>query len=110
MKLIVSFLSYQGTGIPLLPEVQSNKLLRPIADIGYGRVVDFDTEICGVPRIKFLLSWLQNLGGPSGAAQAVLEGIQEIKKKALFFYIFCLHKNKTGWEKRDDNERLTVTR
>ncbi|XP_071791754.1 uncharacterized protein [Asterias amurensis] len=64
---------FKGTGIPLLPEVQSNKLLRPIADIGYGRVVDFDTDICGVPRIKFLLSWLQNLG-PSAAAQAVLEG------------------------------------
>ena len=40
--------------------------------MGYGRVIDFDTEICGVPRIKFLLSWLQTES--SGAAQAITEG------------------------------------
>ncbi|XP_038048874.1 uncharacterized protein LOC119722694 [Patiria miniata] len=62
---------FKGSGIPLLPEVQGNRLLRPIAEMGFGRVVDFDTEICGQQRVKFLLSWLKT--DKPGAAQAVLE-------------------------------------
>ncbi|XP_022111832.1 uncharacterized protein LOC110991044 [Acanthaster planci] len=62
---------FKGSGIPLLPEVQSNRLLRSVAEMGFGRVVDFDTDVCGEPRVKFLLKWLRT-DNPR-AAQAVLE-------------------------------------